>query len=197
MTIKDSYPISRIDYCIDSLGNASVFTTLDAYSGSWQVATIPEDRHKSAFLCHAGQLKYVRMPFWPTNAPKTFPRTLDMILSRYKWKTCLVYIDDVIIYSKPVEEHISHAEEVLTALKKARVKLKMDKCTLFSDSVKYLGHVIKADRLEIYRTNIASLRDGEPHKRGRNFTSSWTSLTCISDLSRTSQSLQNLSKTVE
>ena len=63
MTIKDSYPIPRMDECIDSLGNASVFTTLDAYSGYWQVAIKHEDRHKSAFVCHAGQFQYVRMAF--------------------------------------------------------------------------------------------------------------------------------------
>ena len=70
-----------------------------------------------------------------------------MILSRFKWKTCLVYIDDVIIYSKSVEEHIRHVDEVLTALKKAGVTLKMKKCTFFSDTVEYLGHVIKSGRL--------------------------------------------------
>ena len=150
-----------MDECIDSLGNASVFTTLEAYSGYWQLAIKPEDRHKSAFICHAGQFQYVRMAFGLTNAPATFQRALDMILSRYKSKTCLVHIDDVIIYSKSVEEHIRHVDEVLTALKKAGVTLKKNKCTFFSDTVEYLGHVIKPGRLAIDRTNTASLRDAK------------------------------------
>ena len=88
-----------------------------------------------------------------TNAPETFQRSMYMILSRYKWKTCIVYIYDVIIHYKSVEEHISHVGEVLTAFKKAGVTMKMKKCTFFSDSVEYLGHVNKPGRLEINRTN--------------------------------------------
>ena len=157
MTIKDSYPTS-----IDSLGNASIFATLDAYSGYSKVAIKPEDRHKSAFFCHSGQFQYVIMAFVPTNAPATFQRARDMILSRYKWKTCLVYIYDVIIYSKSVERHIRHVDEVLTALKKAGITLKMTRFTFFSDTVEYLGHVIKPGCLEIDGNNSASLRDAKP-----------------------------------
>ena len=102
------------------------------------------------------------MPFGLTNAPATFQRALDMILSQFKWKTCLVYIDDVIIYSKTVEEHIHHVDEVLTALGKAGVTLKMKKCTFFSDKVEYLGHVIRPGRLEVDGTNTASLRNAKP-----------------------------------
>ena len=145
----------RIDECIDSLGNASVFTTLDAYSGYWQVALKPEDRHKSAFVYHSGQFQYVRMPFGLTNATEKLQRTLDMILSIYKWKTCLVYIDDIIIYSKSVEEQIRHVDEVLTAFKKAGFTLRMNKYTFFSDSVEYLRHVIKPGHLEMDWTNTA------------------------------------------
>ena len=151
-----------MDECIDSLGDAAVFTTLDAYSGYWQVAIKPEDRKKSAFVCHSGHFQYVRMPFGLTNAPATFQRALDMILSQFKWKTCLVYIDDVIIYSKTVEEHIHHVDEVLTALGKAGVTLKMKNCTSFSDKVEYLGHVIRPGRLEVDGTNTASLRNAKP-----------------------------------
>ena len=101
------------------------------------------------------------MAFGLKNAAATFPRVLYMILSRYKWKTCLVYIEDVIIYSKSVEAHIRHVYEVLTAFKKAGVTLKMKKFTFFSDTVEYLGHVIKPGRLDIDRTNTASLRDAK------------------------------------
>ena len=79
ITVKDSYPIPRMDECIDSLGDAAVFTSLDAYSGYWQVAIKPEDRKKYAFICHSGHFQYVRMPFGLTNAPATFQRALDMI----------------------------------------------------------------------------------------------------------------------
>ena len=162
MTIKDSYPLPRMDECIDTLGDARIFTTLDAFNGYWQIDVPQEDRGKTAFVCHSGQFQYTRMPFGLTNAPATFQRGLDVILSRFKWKTCLVYIDDIIIFSKTVEEHIQHVDEILTALGNAGVTLKIKKCTFFSDSVEYLGHVIKPGKLEIDGANTKSLRDAKP-----------------------------------
>ena len=83
-TIKDSYPLPRMDECIDSLGEANIFSTLDCNSGYWQVPLAERDRPKSAFICHSGLYQYVRMPFGLTNAPATFQRTLDILLSPYK-----------------------------------------------------------------------------------------------------------------
>ncbi len=162
VTVKDSYPIPRMDDCLDSLGEATIFTGLDAYSGYWQMNVAKKDRHKTAFTCHAGTFQCVRMPFGLTNAPATFQRGLDMVLSKFKWKTCLVYLDDVIIYSKSVEDHIQHVDEVLTALREAGITLKISKCTFFSDKIEYLGHVIKPGRLEVDQANTKSLRDARP-----------------------------------
>ena len=81
MTVKDSYPIHRMDEAIDSLGDTKILTTLDAYSGYWQIAMKPEDRAKPEFVCHSGNFQYTRMLFGLTNAPATFQRSLDMILS--------------------------------------------------------------------------------------------------------------------
>ena len=162
MTVKDSYPLPRMDECIDSLGEAKVFSTLDAYSGYWQLPIKEEDKPKSAFVCHAGTFQYRRMPFGLTNAPASFQRALDLILSRFKWKTCLIYLDDVIIYSKSMEEHIDHVDEVLRCLSAAGVTLKIKKCKFFTSTVEYLGHIIKPGQLEIDRTNTQSLREAEP-----------------------------------
>ncbi len=161
-TVKDSYPIPRMDDCLDSLGEATIFTGLDAYSGYWQMNVAKKDRHKTAFTCHAGTFQCVRMPFGLTNAPATFQRGLDMVLSKYKWKTCLVYLDDVIIYSKTVKDHINHVDEVLTCLREAGITLKISKCSFFSDKIEYLGHVIKPGRLEVDEANTKSLRDALP-----------------------------------
>ena len=102
------------------------------------------------------------MPFGLTNAPASFQRALDLILSRFKWKTCLIYLDDVIIYSKSMEEHIDHVDGVLRCLSAAAVTLKIKKCKFFTSTVEYLGHIIKPDQLEIDRTNTQSLREAEP-----------------------------------
>ena len=111
-TIRDAYPIPRMDDCIDSLGGASIFTTLDCNSGYWQIPIMPEDRDKTAFVSHAGAWQFLRMPFGLTNAPATFQRALDILLSGVKWQFCLVYLDDVIIFSKSEEEHLLHVDQV-------------------------------------------------------------------------------------
>ena len=84
VTIRDSYPFPRMDDYIDSLGEATVFSTLECNSGYWQIPVAEEDREKTAFVCHAGLYQYLRMRFGLTNAPATFQRTLDIILSPFK-----------------------------------------------------------------------------------------------------------------
>ena len=122
----------------------------------------PKDRHKTAFVRHSGTYECLRMPFGLTNAPASFQRALDMILTKYKWKTCLVYLDDVIIFSKTVEEHIQHVDEVLSYLAKAGVTLKIAKCKFFTTTVEYLGHIIRPGKLEVDQANTKSLREAKP-----------------------------------
>ena len=161
-TLKDSYPIPKMDECIDSLGDAKIFSTLDCNAGYWQILLREEDREKTTFTCHAGTYQYIRMPFGLTNAPATFQRTLDILLSKFKWQSCLVYLDDVIIYSNSVEEHIQHVDAILSALKAAGVSLKLKKCSFFTDKVKYLGHIIRPGTLELDPASTASLRKALP-----------------------------------
>ena len=112
----DPYPLPRIDDCLDSLGDAQIFTTLDCNTGYWQVPVAPEDRDKTKFTSYLGTYRYTRMPFGLRNAPATFRRTLYIILSGVRWQTCLIYIDDVIVFSKDVETHLRHVDEVLRLL---------------------------------------------------------------------------------
>lgn len=107
------------------------------------------------------------MPLGLTNAPASFHRALDIILSRYKWKTCLVYIDDVIIFSSSVEEQISHVDTVLTALRKAGISLMIDKCEFFTKTVKYLGHIVRSGTVEIDDAKLKILKGLQPPKDTR------------------------------
>ena len=161
VTVRDSYPLPRMDDCIDSLGEAAVFTTLDANSGYWQVPIREEDQELTSFVCHRGVFKYLRMPFGLSNAPATFQRVLDIVLARYRWQTCLVYLDDVIIFSKNMDDHVGHVREVLTALRDAGVTLKLKKCEFFKDTVRYLGHIIRPGRLEVDLARVAALKEAE------------------------------------
>jgi len=85
MTVKDAYPIPRMDECIDSLGDARVFSTLDCNARYWQIPVAEEDKHLTAFTCHSGVWQCVRLPFGLCNAPATFQRAMDMILAGVKW----------------------------------------------------------------------------------------------------------------
>lgn len=162
VTVRDTYPLPRMDECIDSLGEAKVFTTLDANWGYWQVPVAPKDRDKTAFVCHAGLYRFKRMPFGLTNAPATFQRAIDIILSQYKWKTCLVYLDDIIVYSRNMEDHFSDVEAILKQLDDAGISLKIKKCEWFTKQVKYLGHRIKPGTLEIEEAQTAAIREAKP-----------------------------------
>jgi len=159
VTKKYSYPLARMDECIDSLGEATIFSTLDCNSGYWPVAIAPEDREKTAFVCHEGAYQYKRMPFGLTNAPATFRRALDIILSGVKWQSCLVNLDEVIVYSKTEEEHIGHVDHVLRLLREAGVTLRLPKCGFLRTTVEYLGHEIKPGRLGVMDAHTRALRE--------------------------------------
>jgi Reverse transcriptase (RNA-dependent DNA polymerase) len=88
-----------MDECIDSLRDARIFSTLDCNSGYWQIPVHPNDQDKTAFTSHEGLYRFLRIPFGLTNAPATFQRMVDMILAGFTWKSCLVYLDDIIIFS--------------------------------------------------------------------------------------------------
>jgi Reverse transcriptase (RNA-dependent DNA polymerase) len=116
ITVPNTYPLPRMDECIDSLGDAVVFTTLDCNSGYWQIPVHPEDLDKTTFTSHYGIYRFLRLPFGLRNAPATFQRAIDIILSGVKWKTCLVYLDDVIVFSSSRQAHLQHVNEALTLL---------------------------------------------------------------------------------
>ena len=157
-TIKDRYPIPRMEDCLDSLGDCKYFTTLDCNSGFWQIPIAEEDRYKSAFTCHAGKYQWKRMPFGLCNAPATYQRSIDILLSGFKWKSCLVYLDDIIIYSRSFDDHLSHVVEILDTLASNGLTLKLRKCHFFKSSVDYLGHVIRPGYLEVAEKNTEAVR---------------------------------------
>ena len=137
LTKKDAHPLPRIDDTLDTLGEAQWFSTLDLASGYWQVGVDPADREKTAFATPDGLYQFRVMPFRLCNAPGTFQRLMEHVLRGLHWCTCLVYLDDIIIFSKTIQDHLTRLAEVLTRLRSAGLKLKPSKCHLLRESVHY------------------------------------------------------------
>ena len=142
VTIKDAYPIPRIDETLDALGSAKWFSTLDLSSGYWQVALDEEAQDKTSFIVRNGLYRWKVMPFGLTNAPATFERLMEKVLKGLQWEVLLVYLDDIIVYGRSVEEEIHRLRLTFSRLRDANLKLKPSKCNLFCKSVNYLGHVV-------------------------------------------------------
>jgi Reverse transcriptase (RNA-dependent DNA polymerase) len=142
ITIRDYYPLPRMDEFIDSLGDATVFSTLDCNSGYWQIPVHPEGRAKTTFTSREGLYWFLRMPFGLRNGPATFQRFVDITLSGLTWKVCLMYLDDIIVFSKDREQHMADLDTVLHRLYRAGLSLNLKKCHFFKETVSYLGHVI-------------------------------------------------------
>ena len=158
ITIKDSYPLPRIDESLDSLGGSRYFSTLDLASGYWQIELDEDAKQKSAFCTTSGLFQFKVMPFGLTNAPATFQRLMERVLSSLQWQICLVYIDDVIIFSKTLDEHIDRLQEILGRLKTAGLKLKPKKCHLFQHKVTYLGHMVSENGVETDPAKIEKVK---------------------------------------
>ena len=144
VTRKDAHPIPRIDETLNALHGACWFSTLDLASGYWQVKVAPEDREKTAFTTPYGLYQFCVMPFGLCNAPSTFQRLMELVLAGLHWSSCLVYLDDIIIYSRTVKEHLTRLEEVLERLQAAGMKLKPKKCRLLRRKVNYLGYIVSS-----------------------------------------------------
>ena len=125
-TVPEVYPLPRMDECLDSLGDAAVFKTLECNSGYWQVPIAPKDRGKTTFTTHLGTFRHLRMPFGLRNGPATFQRALDIIFSGVRWQTCLIYLDEVMIFSKDITSYLGHVDEILTLLGQAGITLKLN-----------------------------------------------------------------------
>ena len=156
VTEKDAYPLPKIDECLDTLSGATLFSTLDLQAGYWQVEMAPEDKEKTAFITKYGLFQYTRMSFGLCNAPSTFQRAMEVALRGLQWKTLLVYIDDLIIVSSNLDEHLTRLAEVLQRLRQYGLKLKPRKCNLLQKEVVFLGHLVDSEGV---RTNPALVKD--------------------------------------
>jgi len=164
ITYQDVYPLPRIESCLDALNGAGWFSTLDLRSGYWQVRQDPRDADKTAFITRRGCFRFRVMSFGLTNAPSVFQRSMDLVLTGLTCDICLVFIDDIIVFSSSFEEHAGRLEVVLQRLRAAHLKLKPSKCAFFRRQVKFLGHVVSERGVETDPEKIAAVKDWPVHR---------------------------------
>ena len=145
LTKPDSYPLPRIDSCLDMLNGSSWFCTIDLRSGFWQVAQDPADADKTTFLTRKGSFRFKVLPFGLQGSPSLFQRVMDLVLAGLTWQTCLVYLDDIIAFSRTPEDLLVRLDQIFQRLKQHNLKLKPSKLCLFQQELIFLGYKISAD----------------------------------------------------
>lgn len=158
-TIDDKYPIPNIADILDKLGRSQYFSTIDLASGFHQIEMDPKDIEKTAFTVENGHYEFTRMPFGLKNAPATFQRVMDNMLRGLQHHSCIVYLDDIIIFSTSLQEHIQRLTDVFNRLRKYNFKIQLDKCEFLRKEVDYLGHVITAEGIKPNPDKIKAIID--------------------------------------
>ena len=159
-TVKDAYSLPQIDKTLDTLQGSQWFSSLDLKSGYWQVKMDEESKPLTASTVGPlGFYECKRMPFGLTNAPATFQRLMETCLGDLNLHWCIIYLDDIVIFSKDLASHLKRLEAVFRKLEKAGLKLKPSKCELFWRQLAYLGHVISAKGVATDEGKIEAIKN--------------------------------------
>jgi transposase InsO family protein len=150
-------PLPRVLDCLDAVAGATLFSSFDLTSGYHQLGVEEEDIPKTAFCTKFGLFEYTQLPMGLSGAPATFQRAMEIALQGLQWETCLIYLDDVVVYSQGVDEHLQRVEQMLSRLEQAGLKLKPEKCHLLQEKVNFLGHVVSKDGVLPNPDNVARL----------------------------------------
>ncbi|GJR54827.1 putative reverse transcriptase domain-containing protein [Tanacetum coccineum] len=164
LTVKNRYPLPRIDDLFDQLQGSSVYSKIDLRSGYHQLRVRDEDIPKTAFRTRYGHYEFQVMPFGLTNAPAVFMDLMNRVCRPYLDKFVIVFIDDILIYSKTKEEHDVHLRLILELLKKEELYAKFSKCDFWLSKVQFLGHVIDSKGIHVDPAKIESIKDWESPK---------------------------------
>jgi len=158
ITRKDSYPLPHIDMCLGSIDGAVYFSTLDLSSDYHNIPIRESDRDKSAFVTRKGCFRYKVLSFGLTTAPSVFQRLMDLVLCGLTYESCLVYLDDILVFASDFKTHLLHLREVFERLRAANLKLHPAKCFLFQRRVAILGHVLSKAGIEVQKDKVAAIK---------------------------------------
>ncbi|GJR97939.1 putative reverse transcriptase domain-containing protein [Tanacetum coccineum] len=159
LTVKNRYPLPRIDNLFDQLQGSRVYSKIDLRSGYHQLRVHEEDISKTTFRTHYGYYEFQVMPFGLTNAPAVFMDLMNRVCKPYLDRFMLVLIDDIFIYSKSIKEHEGHLKLILNLLKKQELYAKFSKCEFWLSKVQFLGHMIDSEGIHVDPAKIEAIKD--------------------------------------
>lgn len=157
-TIKDAYALPNLEESFSALSGSQWFSVMDLKSGYYQIEMEESDKAKTAFVCPLGFWEWNRMPQGITNAPSTFQRLMEKCMGDINLREVLVFLDDIIVFSKTLEEHETRLAKVLNRLRENGLKLSPEKCRFFQTSVRYLGHIVSRSGVETDPKKIEALK---------------------------------------
>jgi hypothetical protein len=161
-TVQNKYPLPRIDQLMDQLQDATIFSKLDLRSGYHQIRIEEDDIHKTAFRTRYGLYEFLVLPFGLTNAPATFMRLMNDIFRDELDSCVIIYLDDILIFSKDPQQHIVDLEKILAKLRAEKLYAKLSKCEFYKNELKFLGHVVSADGIKADPDKIRSIIEWPP-----------------------------------
>jgi hypothetical protein len=162
VTKQDAFPLPRTQDCLDAVAGAKFFSTMDLTAGYHQIPVKKKDIPKTAFVTKSGLYEFITMPMGLTSAGSTFQRVMELALMGLQWETCLIYLDDVIVFANSFDEHVQRLLAVMTRISDAGLKLKPEKCHLFQKQVEFLGHVVSAQGVLPAPHNVLKIRNFPP-----------------------------------
>jgi hypothetical protein len=169
ITIKNKYPLPRVDELFDRLLGARYFSKIDLRSGYHQVRIHPDDVPKTAFRTRYGHYEFRVLPFGLTNAPATFMHLMQDLFRPYLDDFVIVFLDDILIYSRNKQDHAKHVRQVLEVLRKNKLYAKESKCAFFQSEVEFLGHCINSEGVNVMQDKVRAIQE-------------WTTPTCVKDV---------------